>query len=310
MHNPIAPIGGDIIVRQISDDDVDQALDLSCAAGWNQRAEDWRMLIRLSDGSSFAALAGERVVGTAIGIDYGAFSWIAMMLVDPAFRGRGLGARLLEAALEAVPDETPVRLDATPMGRPLYQKFGFVDETAILRCTCEPVAESWGGGEVSGGFDARPLAVTDFAAVMPHDREVFGADRSIVLEWALDAAPAYARVIESSAAGTPAQYCFGRPGRLFDQIGPVVAANEEAARSLVEAARSCAHGKSVVIDAFEAREGFADWLRSRGFREQRPLFRMRRWPHDDERRSGVGGPIHRADRSPLMEFAILGPDFA
>ena len=40
-----------------------------------------------------------------------------MMLVEPAWRGRGLGARLLEEAVGAVPPGIPIRLDATPLGR-------------------------------------------------------------------------------------------------------------------------------------------------------------------------------------------------
>ena len=65
------------------------------------------MLLHSRPPASFAAVADGRVVGTAIGIDYGRFGWIAMMLVDPAYRGRGLGARLLERAMTALPPTCP-----------------------------------------------------------------------------------------------------------------------------------------------------------------------------------------------------------
>src|SRR5438445_5117811 len=91
------------------------------------------MLLQLAPAGAFAALSEARIVGTAIGIDYGGFGWIAMMLVDPAYRGRGVGRRLLEAAMDAVPSNIPIRLDATPMGRRLYQRYGFEEEAMLSR---------------------------------------------------------------------------------------------------------------------------------------------------------------------------------
>src|SRR6476469_1862337 len=98
-------------IRRLTSADLDGALGLSTVAGWNQRLADWRMLLQLAPAGSFAAVADARIIGTAIGIDYGAFGWIAMMLVDPVWRGRGVGARLLESAMAAVPPGTPIRLD-------------------------------------------------------------------------------------------------------------------------------------------------------------------------------------------------------
>jgi GNAT superfamily N-acetyltransferase len=84
-------------------------LRLSSGARWNQRLDDWRMLVQLAPAGGFAATIGDgTIVKTAIGIDYGSFGWIAMMLVDPAWLGRGLGARLLEAAMGAVPEEIAI----------------------------------------------------------------------------------------------------------------------------------------------------------------------------------------------------------
>jgi GNAT superfamily N-acetyltransferase len=120
-------------IRLLSASDLEGATRLSSAAGWNQRLEDWRLLVSLAPAASFAAVSEERIVATVIGIDYGRFSWIAMMLVDPDWRGRGIGRRLLNAAMEVVPADRPIRLDATPMGRPLSQSCGFEDEVLLTR---------------------------------------------------------------------------------------------------------------------------------------------------------------------------------
>src|SRR5439155_26728654 len=128
----------DLDIRLLTADDLDGAFRLSAAAGWNQRTADWRMLLQLAPAGSFAAVGDGGIVGTAIGLDYGPFGWIAMMLVDPGWRGRGVGARLLEAAMGAVPPETLLRLDATPLGRPLYRRYGCEDEDRLTRHVADP----------------------------------------------------------------------------------------------------------------------------------------------------------------------------
>ena len=303
----------DLIIRRLTPDDVDGAFRLSTCIGWNQRADDWRMLLRLAPATAFAAVDDEReasdepILGTAIGIDYGAFAWIAMMLVDPAHRGRGIGRRLLEAAMDAVPSTLPIRLDATPLGRPLYQRYGFEDEATLTRqvrhARLEPPAPSKAGGSSEPGAPAvaRPLTDADLAVVLEQDRETFGGTRSSVLEWAFRGAARYARVLRSDDGVM--QYCLGRPGRLFDQIGPVVANDDETAHALVRAALAEAGDAPVAVDAFDDRLAFADALRADRFVVERPLFRMCR-----PAPSGLGDrPVAPGN---AREFAILGPEFA
>jgi GNAT superfamily N-acetyltransferase len=289
-------------LRQLTANDLDDALVLSSTAGWNQRVDDWRMLLALAPHGCFATWSGDRVVGTAIGIDYGGFGWIAMMLVDPAWRGRGLGRRLLEAAVAAIAPDRVIRLDATPLGRPLYQSYGFQDEARLTRLVAPAGARE--AAETAGEADAvsvaRPLTTADMPAVADVDRDVFGGHRRPVLEWALDGAPASGWMVPGK--GAVPQYCLGRRGRLFDQIGPVIAYDDRAARALVSAARRAASDRSLVIDAAEAHPAFAGWLRTRGFADERPLFRMRL------ERTPAAPPASRSGSVPT-EFAILGPEF-
>jgi len=303
----------DPVIRLLAVEDLDAALTLSSIAGWNQRRDDWRMLLRLAPTGSFAALADGHLVGTAIGIDYGGFAWIAMMLVDPAYRGRGIGRHLLEAAMDAVPPDLPIRLDATPLGRPLYQRYGFEDESLLTRhvtSTVSPPPRLWRTSRSftrrreprDGSLRVRRLTAADMKIVTEQDNQIFGGNRDRVLEWALGSAPQYGHVVQSDAG--LAHYCLGREGRLFDQIGPVVAGDDDIAQTLVSAALGTAGGRPVAVDAFDARSTFIAWLAASGFQSQRPLFRMRR----------PGRPRAPAidDRKPpaLVEFAIVGPEFA
>jgi GNAT superfamily N-acetyltransferase len=284
-------------VRELTADDLPDALALSTSAGWNQQTEDWRMLRTLAASGAFAAEIDGRVVGTALAIDYGRFAWIAMMLVEPAARGKGVGTQLLTAALAAVPSDRVVRLDATPAGRPLYRRFGFDDESTLTRfVTPRAVVPA-----SSGLPQTRSMAAADLPLVSRHDLESFGGNRTDVIAWALHRAPQYALMLDG--ADGPPQYVFGRPGRLFDQIGPVIAADDRHARALVTAALAPAAGHSVVIDAFDMAGEFSRWLRACGFIGERPLYRMRRSPAAMTSAAG-------ADAQSFPQFAICGPDFA
>ena len=293
----------DPVIGPLTPEHLDSAFALSSTASWNQRLADWHTLLTLAPGGCFAAFSEGRVVGTAIGVDYGGFAWIAMMLVDPAYRGRGLGRRLLEAAIASVPPDRPIRLDATPMGRPLYQACGFEDEVMLTRHVADGSTRLRTSLPHTFVFrHVRPLTPDDLPVLAPHDAAVFGGNRGAVLAWVLDGAPHYARIVESSDG--PISYCLGREGRLFDQIGPVIAGDDAVAQALVSAALAAAGDRGVALDVFDARVTFTDWLRACGFRVQRPLYRMRR-PGSSELSS-----IDRPARSPLGEFAILGPEFA
>jgi GNAT superfamily N-acetyltransferase len=303
-----------IDIRLLTDGDVDAALALSASCGWNQRAEEWHMMLQIAPSGTFTASTPDGIVGTAIGIDYGTFGWIAMMLVNPDWRGRGLGARLLEAAMEAVPPELPIRLDATPLGRPLYERYGFVLESSLTR----HVRPAGAGPVLASSVDVRPLAESDLTALMRLDDRISGAHRHGPLRWAFGDAPRYACIrsndarslpprggshpnLEGSATPDAGGYCLGRGGRLFDHIGPIVADATESATALAAAAIAGSGGRALVIDAHDGQDAFTAWLRNAQFEPQRPLYRMCR--------SG-SAPVPNRPAPPLTEFAIMGPEFS
>jgi GNAT superfamily N-acetyltransferase len=330
-------MNANIDIRLLTDGDVDAALALSASCGWNQRAEEWHMMLQIAPSGTFTASTPDGVVGTAIGIDYGQFGWIAMMLVNPAWRGRGLGARLLEAAMGAVPPELPIRLDATPLGRPLYERYGFVLESSLTR----HVRPADAGPPPAPDGEVRPLAESDLATVMRLDDRISGAHRHDPLRWAFGDAPRYAWIGEKSAGSLPPEggshpsrvgvasgfsrpstelgtlsqskgrkdvadadpsgYCLGRGGRLFDHIGPIVADATASATALAAAAIAGSDGRALVIDAHDSHDAFTAWLRNAQFEPQRPLYRMCR---------PGGAPAPSRPAPPLTEFAIMGPEFS
>ena len=124
------------VVRPMVVSDVGAADDLRRAVGWNQAASHWNLMLALEPRGCFVATTGTRLIGTVTTTTYGdRLAWIGMMVVDPEFRGRGIARRLMGEAIDWIRGKgiATIRLDATPAGRPLYSKLGFVEETSMQR---------------------------------------------------------------------------------------------------------------------------------------------------------------------------------
>src|SRR5689334_14786450 len=106
-----------VSIRAMTAADIPAGLALCRAAHWNQTAIDWGVFLT-SAGGALVAEEESRVIGTVATMPYGAFTWISMVLVDPAARGRGVGRLLLEHGLALLPPGVVARLDATAAGEP------------------------------------------------------------------------------------------------------------------------------------------------------------------------------------------------
>jgi GNAT superfamily N-acetyltransferase len=122
-------------IRSLLTEDIEEAFELSSLAGWNQTRDDWRLLLETAD-VCIAIDADRRIASTATLICYGTkLAWVGMILTHPDFRRRGY-ARLLMNEIMARACElriATVKLDATELGRNLYESFGFRTEQTVER---------------------------------------------------------------------------------------------------------------------------------------------------------------------------------
>jgi len=274
--------------RMMSSGDIPGALILCRHAQWNQVARDWEMFLRLSpEGCRIAEM--ETIIGTVTTVRYqNHFSWIGMILVDPAYQRRGIGMQLLRESLEILKDEETVKLDASLAGRQLYLKLNFVDEYTLSRMIINPVRSILKKSLV------RVIRKNEVVKLFDLDNKIFGANRQPLLEWLIDGAPQLAFMIEDKVEILG--YCFGRKGENYMHMGPVVAINVELAKDLVLAALNNCIGQAVAIDIPHFDLSWKEWLESIGFEEQRPFYRM------------YLGSNHFPG-VPENQFAILGPEF-
>src|SRR5262249_36009201 len=137
------------------------------AAGWNQTDADWRRFLALQPDGCFVAEYDGTPVGTTAAFVFGPVAWVAVVLVAEAVRGRGTGTALLRHPLDFLDRRSaaPVRLDATPLGRPVYERLGFVEQFRVARYEgMLPPAPPAAGVEAARAEEWEALAALDEAA--------------------------------------------------------------------------------------------------------------------------------------------------
>jgi GNAT superfamily N-acetyltransferase len=292
----ISPVDSAAIrLRTMAKADIPAGIRLKEIAGWNQTAADWERFLEASPQGCFVAEHDGRVCGTATTVSFeNRVAWIGMVLVDPEYRSRGIGSRLLERAIEYLNDLqiTAIKLDATPQGKPLYEKLQFVAEYQIERWTLQRTASEM---PKPSGFGSRETLSQELLdSIFEADKESFGADRSFLLKSLHRDAPEFTMGIRN--AGAIEAYALGRRGSFADHLGPWMARNTTAACSLLEAFLARSPREVVVVDSLKSNAVARQLLMSFGFSYSRGLTRMYRGRNDHPGR-------------PELLCAILGPEF-
>lgn len=259
-----------IAARLLREEDLDEALALSQEAGWNQRSADWRIFLEL--GHAIGLVRDGRVIATAATLPHGAkFAWISMVLVTAPEQRQGLARWLLRQCVEELLEtrRVPV-LDATPAGRAVYTRLGFQDCWAMSRLIARQAMPPNLGMEPAD-VTIRRIEDRDWPSIVDYDRKVFGADRNALLRRLAARLPEAALVAEQR--GKIAGYLSGRDGRTMSQLGPLMAENETVAAALLAKAMAGMQ-PPITIDLPDRHAAFGDWLKTLGFRAERPLIRM------------------------------------
>ena len=281
--------------RTFREDDIPAAMRLKEAAGWNQTEQDWLTVLDVAAGQCWVRELDGNVVGTVTAVSYGReLAWIGMMLVDPAYRRRGIARDLMKFALaylEGAEVET-IKLDATDMGYPLYESLGFLDECPIERWSgiADAVPQESASKE-SASKDPRLLVEVEEVAAL--DEEAFGVDRIEVL-YSLQ------RGCREECWEAPDGYVMARPGSNAHFLGPCVAREPGQARALIEAVLAKHPGEKVFWDILPDNELARDLAEELEFSCARKLRRM--W------RPGVGEGNELAPNLP-MQYATAGFEF-
>ena len=244
-------------VRLLSVADIPAGMRLKAAAGWNQTEADWQRVLMLEPDGCFAIECDGHVRATATAVCFGEeLAWVGMVLTDGQYRGRGFARWLMEHTLAYLRGRRVawIKLDATDMGRPLYERLGFREEGGIERWI-----------RPAGAWPRQRSTVGRFDLDAALDREAYGADRSCLLQM-------LAGIESASMAG--AGFAMGRPGSRAAYFGPCVARSVEGARALLSWFLEKHAKESVYWDILPANGCAVALAREFGFEPVRRLARM------------------------------------
>lgn len=265
-----------IHLRFMTARDVPLGMRLTEQAGWNQTEADWRRCLHLQPDGCFVAERAGIAVGTVTTCILGPIAWIALVLVDAAVRRQGIGRTLLDHALAFLDDcgVATVRLDATPLGRPLYEKRGFVEEYVLTRF--EGIAPRL---EAAAALRDKIALVSMRSEhqerVLRFDHQMMGTDRAELLRHLYVEAPAEWRL--AMRGEQLLGFAAARAGRRAWQIGPCLA-NADAGPVLLLDALARRAGQHVFLDVPAENRLAAATVREAALVPQRPLYRMCRGP--------------------------------
>jgi predicted N-acetyltransferase YhbS len=182
------------------------------------RPEILRFSLASSSTQMFVGCRDGQIVSVAGGVSFGSTGWLGNVGVDYELRGQGLGLAISEMTVDWLHQarvET-VLLTATDLGRPIYERLGFVDEGipyGIWEQRRRPDP---------GGRDAVAAERGQIGAAIRHDAAATGEDRRSYLT------PFADRVFVPAGPALE-----GYRVELPWGGGPVIAADAEAARPLI-----------------------------------------------------------------------------
>ncbi len=208
--------------------------------------------------------------GAACYCSFDDVAWINLVLVDRPQRRQGIGAALLRHVVQALDERgvASIRLDATPLGEPVYAKLGFTGEFTLGAGFTGIVPAA---GQPADGVE--PLSAADLPDVFRFDEAVTSTRRDRLLCHLYEADPA--RMRKFASAARLEGFCLARPGANAWQIGPVQGSPQAGRRLLLDAAHRFA-GQPVYLDVPIDHAAAVALAQSLGLTEERRFLRMGR----------------------------------
>jgi ribosomal protein S18 acetylase RimI-like enzyme len=232
------------------------------------RLPDLRLYRQIQPDGWFVASQEKHLVGMVGATNYETFAHVGLMAIHPDVQRQGVGLALMQFILARLEQQQVpmVLLDASEVGRPLYDKLGFIayDETFMF--------QRQGNFAMSAQTPhIQAISVRELDELVQWDTDVFGANRRKVFQVLLDVFPERA-FIQRDDEGQLIGYLFAQKNR----IGPWVMLRPHNAEELLQAALALPYKEPVSMTVPAANQEAIELLQHYGFERVRTNRRMGR----------------------------------
>ncbi|MFD3448919.1 GNAT family N-acetyltransferase [Microbacteriaceae bacterium 4G12] len=252
-----------ISLKALNKLDIEKIVNLSHSVGWDYDQHEIQTV--LDSGNIYGHInEHDELLSSAAIIPYGQdLASIGMVIVNPQYRGLGLGKSVVEACINSITSNTPIMLISTDEGKPMYEKLGFQTVSSVHKYLCDHYITPTSSC-LHNQYDIGFYQDKDFPQIKQLDQEAVGPNREDFLKH---------RIRQSKrslvARGTNGDIVgFGlsiqTPANLI--LGPIVALNDQVATLLIHSL-SKNHSGRLRIDISQGKESFIQDLENIGFQK-------------------------------------------
>ncbi|QSX24179.1 GNAT family N-acetyltransferase [Priestia megaterium] len=252
-----------ISLKRLNESDIEDLVNLSKSIGWDYDCDEVQTV--LDSGRIYGHVNEEgKLLSSAAIITYGqSLASIGMVIVNPDYRGLGLGKGVTEACIHSISGEKLIMLISTPEGEPVYRKLGFQSVSFVHKCLCNNYI-SQQHSPLHNQYDVHVYQDKDFLEVNELDRGAVGAARSQFLKIRINQSKK--SLVVKNLVGEVVGFGLGiqTPENLI--LGPIIASNDQIAMILINELSKNHFGK-LRIDIPEGKESFLQILEEKGFKK-------------------------------------------
>lgn len=227
-------------IRVLDENEVQIAVDWAAAEGWNPGLNDAANFYSADSQGFMGGFLDDKLAATISAVRYGeSFGFIGFYIVQPEYRGRGLGMRLWKAAMAGLAGRN-IGLDGVVAQQERYRQVGFT--TAYRNVRYKGRIHS----NASSSDDVAPLQAIPFEQVVDYDGKLFFTPRPAFLHPWIHQTKALS--LGCVKDGRLRGYGVIRQCEVGCKIGPLFAENETIAEALFLALAAWANGQDLYLD--------------------------------------------------------------